>query len=98
MDAPELEAKALFEYLLLAKPGRYEPGQVRTFQRRVKQWRATEGPAKVVFFAQEHRPGEAMQTDFTSCNELQITIQGEPYEHMLCHTVLPYSNWQLATR
>ncbi|MBU1367195.1 MAG: IS21 family transposase, partial [Candidatus Omnitrophica bacterium] len=85
MDAPELEAKALFEYLLLAKPGRYEPGQVRTFQRRVKQWRATEGPAKVVFFAQEHRPGEAMQTDFTSCNELQITIQGEPYEHMLCH-------------
>jgi len=98
VDAPELEAKALFEYLLLAKPGRYEPGQVRTFQRRVKQWRATEGPAKVVFFAQEHRPGEAMQTDFTSCNELQITIQGEPYEHMLCHTVLPYSNWQWATR
>ena len=97
-DAPELEAKALFEALLSEKPERYEPGQVRTFQRRVKQWRAKDGPDKEVFFAQEHRPGEAMQTDFTSGNELQITIRGEPFEHMLCQTALPYSNWQWATK
>lgn len=97
-DAPELEAKALFEYLLGQKPGRYDPGQVRTFQRRVKWWRATEGPDKVVFFAQQHRPGEATQTDFTSCNELGITIRSVPFDHMLCHSVLPYSNWQWATR
>jgi hypothetical protein len=96
-DAPELEAKALFEHLLEEKPGRYEPGQLRTFQRRFKQWRAKEGPPKVVFFAQEHRPGEAMQTDFTWCRVLGITIAGVPFLHMLCQTVLPYSNWQWAT-
>lgn len=96
-DAPELEAKALFEHLLGEKPGRYEPGQLRTFQRRFKQWRAKEGPPKVVFFAQEHRPGEAMQTDFTWCNVLGITIAGVPFLHMLCQTVLPYSNWQWVT-
>ena len=96
-DAPELEAKALFEHLLEERPGRYEPGQLRTFQRRFKQWRAKKGPAKIVFFAQEHRPGEAMQTDFSWCTVLAITIAGVPFQHMLCQTVLPYSNWQWAT-
>lgn len=38
--APELEAKALFEWLCEAKQGVYEPGQLRTFQRRVERWRA----------------------------------------------------------
>ncbi len=96
-DAPELEAKALFEDLLARHPERYEEGQLRTFQRRVQQWRAQEGPPKEVFFAQEHRPGEAMQTDFTSANELAITIAGEAFPHLLCHSVLPYSNWEWAT-
>lgn len=96
-DAPELEAKALFEDLLARYPDRYEPGQVRTLQRRMKEWRAKEGPDKEVFFAQRHQPGEAMQTDFTWGNKLEVTIGGEPFEHMLCHAVLPYSNWQWAT-
>jgi transposase InsO family protein len=96
-DAPELEAKTLFEYLVTKSPGRYKPGQLRTLQRRVQQWRATEGPDREVFFAQEHRPGEAMQTDFTSTNELQVTIGGEAFPHLLCHPVLPYSNWEWAT-
>ncbi len=96
-DAPELEAFALFEFLLGKHPERYQPGQVRTFQRRVKQWRATEGPDKEVFFAQEHRPGEATQTDFTWCNVLKVTIRGVAFEHMLCQSVLPFSNWQWAT-
>jgi hypothetical protein len=114
-DAPELEAKILFEHLMESNYQKaadlrakcqhtqadevphYHPGQLRTFQRRVKQWRATKGPDKEVFFAQEHRPGEAMQTDFTWMNSLGITILGELYEHMLCHSVLPYSNWEWAT-
>lgn len=91
--APELEAKTLFEDLCRRFPDRYEAGQLRTFQRRVKRWRAQHGPAKEVFFAQEHRPGEAMQTDFTWANELGVTIAGEVFAHMLCHAVLPYSNW-----
>jgi len=96
-DAPGLEAKALFEDLMRRHPGRYQPGQLRTFQRRVKQWRAQWGPDKEVFFPQAHRPGEAMQTDFTSGNRLGVTIAGEPFDHLLCHSVLPYSNWQSAT-
>jgi len=96
-DAPGLEAKALFEYLCERRPERYQEGQLRTFQRRVKQWRAMDGPPKELFFEQQHRPGEAMQTDFTSMNELAITICGEPFPHLMCRQVLPYSNWEWAT-
>lgn len=96
-DAPALEAKALFEWLMKEQPGKYHLGQVRTFQRRVKQWRALKGPDKEVFFDQEHRPGEAMQTDFTWATALGITIRGEAFPHLLCHPVLPFSNWEWAT-
>ena len=96
-DAPELEAKALFEHLQELHPGRYQAGHLRTFQRRVKTWRATQGPEKEIFFPQAHRPGEALQTDFTDAKELEITIQGEPHAHQLCVTVLPYSCWRWAT-
>ena len=96
-DAPELEAKTLFEHLVELHPGRYEEGQLRTLQRRLKRWRAQEGPPKEVFFSQQHRPGEAAQTDFTTGNKLEVTIRGEPFEHLLCNVVLPYSNWQWVT-
>lgn len=98
IDAPEFEAKTLFEWLVAEAPaGTYEPGQLRTLQRRVRDWRATAGPEKEVFFAQHHKPGEAMQTDFTWGTELEITIAGVAFPHMLCHPVLPYSNWEWAT-
>jgi transposase len=93
-DAPELEAKALFEDLMQRHPGRYRAGQLRTFQRRVKQWRAEHGPPREIFFPQEHRPGEAMQTDFTWASRLGVQIAGEAFDHQLCQSVLPYSNWQ----
>ncbi len=38
-----------------------------------------------------------MQTDFTWATVLGITICGVAFPHMLCHTVLPYSNWGWAT-
>jgi hypothetical protein len=96
-DAPELEVKTVFEDLLAREPDRYHQGQLRTLQRHVRLWRARHGPPKEVFFPQAHRPGEAAQTDFTWANELEITIGGEPYEHMFCHVALPYSNWSWAT-
>lgn len=92
-DSPDLDATTLFEYLCRRDPERYEEGQLRTLQRRVKQWRAQYGPDKEVFFSQEHRPGEAMQTDFTCANSLGVTLAGEAFDHLLCHSVLPYSNW-----
>jgi hypothetical protein len=96
-DAPTLEAKALFEHLQGLRPGRYQDAHLRTFQRRVKHWRATQGPEKEIFFPQAHRPGEALQTDFTHAKVLGITIQGQPFPHLLCVSVLPYSNWRWAT-
>lgn len=96
-DAPELESKALFMHIAARHPGRYEPGQLRSFQRKVKRWRATEGPDKPVFFAQDHPPGEALQLDFTHAHSLGVHIAGEPFAHLLCNVVLPVSNWQWVT-
>ncbi len=96
-DSPALEAKTLFEMLQEQRAEPYAEGLLRTLQRRVKHWRATKGPDKEVFFSQEHRPGEAAQTDFTHATELGVTIRGTECVHMLCHFVLPYSNWQSVT-
>ncbi len=95
--SPALEAKTLFEVLLDTYPARYEHGQLRTLQRRVKAWRAERGPDKDVMLAQVHRPGEAAQMDFTWTTELAITIAGQAFVHMLCVFVLPYSNWRWAS-
>lgn len=50
-EGPGWEAKTLFEELQRRYPGRFAEGQLRSLQRRVKQWRATRGPDKEVFFA-----------------------------------------------
>jgi transposase len=96
--APELEAKALFEHLLLLRPEQAQVAQLRTFQRRVRQWRLEHGPAPEVIFPQTHSPGEVMQVDWTHAKELKVSIAGHPMDHLLCQAVLPYSNWQWATR
>jgi len=96
-QAPELEAKVLFEDLVRRRPGQYVEGQLRTLQRHIKRWRAEHGPAREIFFPQEHRPGEAIQTDFTFGSSLGVLIAGEAFDHLLCQSVLPYSNWQSVT-
>ena len=93
----DLEAKTLFDDLMERQPGKFKPGQLRTLQRRVKAWRALEGPDKELFFPQAHRPGEAAQTDFTWANKLEITICEQPFDHQYCHVTLPYSDWSWAT-
>jgi hypothetical protein len=92
-----LEAKTLFEHLQRQYPGRFSDGQIRTFQRRVKNWRATEGPAREVFFPQVHKPGKLSQSDFTHMSKLGITIGGVPFDHLIYHFVLTYSNWEAGT-
>src|SRR5579872_871762 len=87
---PGLEAKTLFEALQRQHPGKYGDGQLRTLQRRIKNWRSTEGPGKEVFFAQQHVPGRLGQSDFTYMNELEITIARQSFPHMLYHFVLTY--------
>lgn len=91
---PNLEATTLLWWLQRESPGRFQDGQLRTLQRRVKMWRATEGPAKEVFFPQEHSPGQLCESDFTDMSKLEVTIQGQRFEHLLYHFVLAYSNWE----
>ena len=94
---PGLEAKTLFAALQRQYPERFADGQLRTLQRRIKRWRASEGPAQEVYFVQEHRAGELCESDFTHLTDLEITIAGQPFAHMLYHFVLTYSNWETGT-
>jgi len=91
---PGLEAKTLFEDLQRRDPGRFADGQLRTLQRRIKIWRATEGPPTLAFFPQVHNPAELSQSDFTHMKKLGITISGKHFDHLLYHFVLTYSNWE----
>jgi transposase len=93
---PEIEAKALFEHFLAQRPEVVPVGGLRTFQRRVHRWRAQYGPRKEVFFPQAREPGASAQLDWTHAHKLGVTLAGEPYPHLLCHVVLPYSNWEWA--
>ena len=92
-EAPELEAKTVFEWLQEQKPEKYQEGQLRTFQRRVNVWRTLKRK-QVLSLDQVHKAGEVLQTDGTWMNSLKISIQGQAFEHLLIHSVLPYSNWE----
>jgi len=92
-----LEAKTLFEYLQQEHPGTFQDGQLRTLQRKVKHWRATEGPAQEVFFPQKHYPGELSESDYVRMKDMRVTIGRMPFDHMLYHFILTYSNWEALT-
>jgi len=94
---PGLQAKTLFSDLQRRFPGRFPDIQLRTLHRKIKAWRATAGPPKEVFFDQIHRPGQLAASDFTHMNDLQITLGGQPFDHMIYHFVLTYSNWETGT-
>ena len=94
---PGLETKTIFQALQRKHPGQFADGQLRTLQRRIKRWRATEGPGQEVFFAQQHVPGRLAQSDFTSMKEVGVTMGGQSFPHLLYHFVLTYSNWEDVT-
>jgi len=94
---PGLEARTLFEALQRQYPGRFADGQVRTLQRRVKTWRAIEGPGREVYFPQVHEPGLLCESDFTHMTSLEVTLQERPFPHLVYHFVLAYSNWEAGT-
>ena len=96
--ARELEAKALFEHLIGQYPELVKAGQMRTFQRRVRQWKLKRGGEKEVFFTQEVKPGEVLAVDWTDMRKLGVSVAGQKLEHLLFHAVLPYSNWEWAVR
>jgi transposase InsO family protein len=94
---PGLDATTLFEDLQDRHQGKFGNGKKRTFQRRVKAWKALHGPAKEVMFRQVQEPGRQGLSDFTQLKDPAVTIAGEPLEHRLYHFRLAYSGWSHVT-
>lgn len=90
----KLEAKTIFAELCRRHPTAFEVGQLRTLQRRVRVWRAEQGPEKEVFFPQEHLPGKMASIDFTHATELDVTIAGVAFVHLFFEFVLAFSGWR----
>jgi len=92
---PRLKPMTLFEHLQEKYPGQY--GQVlRTLQRRVRTWKALYGPAPEVMLELRHEPGMHGYSDFTHLNNVEVTINGKPYKHLLYQYRLAYSGWRYA--
>lgn len=90
----KLEAKTIFAELCRRHPNAFEAGQLRTLQRRVRVWRAEQGPEKEVFFPQKHEPGQMASIDFTHATELDVTIAGVAFVHLFFEFVLASSGWR----
>src|ERR1700682_914197 len=63
---PSLRATTLLEELQRRHPARYPDRMLRSLQRRVAHWRATEGPERGLIFRQENSPGLPALSDFTA--------------------------------
>jgi hypothetical protein len=94
---PHLQANTLLAWLQREVPTQDWQRSRRTLERRVRDWKAQHGPAKEVFFAQRHEPGRLGASDFTHLEKLGVTIQGQPFPHLVYHFVLTASNWEDVT-
>ena len=55
--SPEREARTILNYLVEMYPEHYRLNQIRSLQRRLKEWRAHYGASKQVIFRQDLKPG-----------------------------------------
>jgi hypothetical protein len=93
-EAPGLTAVTVLEELQRRHADVYANGVLRTLQRRIRHWRALEGPEREVYFAQRHEPGRLGLSDFTHAGELEVHIAGAPFDHLLYQFALAYSGWR----
>lgn len=94
---PAVQAVTLLRHLQTSDPEAFPDDRVRrTLERRVRDWRALNGPERDVIFRQTPEPGRMALSDFTDANELCVTIAGQPLEQRLYHFVLAYSGWEHA--
>ena len=73
--APGLRPIAVFEELCRRHP-ELGSGTRRTLERRIRAWRAVNGPDREVIFRQEHPPGRMGLSDFTEVADLGVTVAG----------------------
>ena len=75
-----LQVLTLFRALCGRHPGRFQPGQLRTLQRRVREWRVQYGPDREVYFEQVAVPGREAAFDFSDASAARevdgFTIRG----------------------
>src|SRR3954465_11442174 len=71
-------------------------GVRRTLERRIRSWRARNGPDRDVIFRQEHPPGRLGLSDFTDMADHGVSIAGVPFDHRLYHFRLAFSGWEHA--
>jgi plasmid stability protein len=90
-----LQAVTLLRHLQGLHPLAFPDDRIRrTLERRVRQWRALNGPGRDIIFRQTPEPGLMAQSDFTHAEELEVTIAGQPFAHLLYHFVMVYSRWE----
>jgi hypothetical protein len=92
---PKLSGLTLWEYLDENHPDDYPYKLLRTLQRRVKHWRATQGPDNPVMFRQSIPAGQQGLSDFTHPRTV-VTIAGQPFQHLIYQYRLAYSGWRCA--
>ena len=92
-ESPGLQATTVLAELQERHPGAFGDGLLRTLQRRMRQWRALEGPEQEIFFPQTVDPGWQMLCDFTVMDELGVVVDGAVLRHRLAHVRLRYSGW-----
>jgi hypothetical protein len=88
---PSLQAKTLFFDLQRRFPGWFPDIQLHTLQRKIKAWRATEGPPKEVFFDQIHRPGQLVTSELEDRHGLLFREFREPQPRASKH---PLGTWR----
>ncbi len=94
-SVPGLRPVAIFDEIRRRHP-EIGAGIRRTLERRIRAWRALNGPERDVMFRQEHPPGRLGLSDFTDMGALSVSIAGDPLDHRLYHFRLAFSGWEHA--
>jgi len=93
--APEVRSIAVFDEIVRRHPT-LNRNVRRTLERRIRRWKALNGPEQEVIFRQQQVPGRLGLSDFTDMGDVRISIASEPLAHKLYHFRLAYSGWQHA--
>jgi hypothetical protein len=85
--APGLRPIAVLEEILRRHP-EIDPGVRRTLERRIRNWRALNGPERAVIFRQQPVPGRLGLSDFTDMGDLGVSMAGERLVRLSAHAAI----------
>ncbi|MCY4327806.1 MAG: hypothetical protein OXC53_09495 [Rhodobacteraceae bacterium] len=91
-ESGEIRPVAVDRELLRRDPA-LNPHIRRTLERRMRPWRALNGPGRDAIFRQTSEPGQLGMSDVTPMNGLGVTIDGAPLRHRLSHVRRPGSGF-----